>query len=271
MNENIMNPIPYAILELVRKTVSEIPFDVIQQVAEILAQPSADCSLLQRRALGLIGNPNFRQYLADLFRAWTLDAPELSGSSLAVALLSAAHVLQYQVGNQTVELLWTGPDVKRVPLRRTDQALLELIRGSHSSLIVVSFAVYRHEPLIEALRKAAERGVNVRLVLESAEESEGKVSYDMIGAMIKALPPDVKVYVWPLEKRTKDEEGHHGSLHAKCAVADGCALFISSANLTEYAFALNMELGVLLRGGSSPATVESHFTGLIESGILSRI
>jgi phosphatidylserine/phosphatidylglycerophosphate/cardiolipin synthase-like enzyme len=52
------------------------------------------------------------------------------------------------------------------------------------------------------------------------------------------------VYVWPLDKRPKDGAGRHGSLHAKCAVADEAAAFISSANLTKYALNLNAQKGV---------------------------
>ena len=43
-------------------------------------------------------------------------------------------------------------------------------------------------------------------------------------------------------------DGRLGSLPAKVAVADGATLLISSANFTEYAMTLNMELGVLIRG-----------------------
>lgn len=46
------------------------------------------------------------------------------------------------------------------------------------------------------------------------------------------------MYVWPLDKRPKDGAGRHGSLHAKCAVADEAAAFTSSANLTKYALNL---------------------------------
>ena len=48
-------------------------------------------------------------------------------------------------------------------------------------------------------------------------------------------------------------------------------LFVSSANLTEYALTLNMELGVLVRGGSLPPRVADHFTRLIERGVLERV
>jgi phosphatidylserine/phosphatidylglycerophosphate/cardiolipin synthase-like enzyme len=57
-------------------------------------------------------------------------------------------------------------------------------------------------------------------------------------------------------------------LHAKCAVADRERLLISSANLTEFAFTLNMELGVLIRGGPLPGRVEDYLTALIDSRVL---
>ena len=47
----------------------------------------------------------------------------------------------------------------------------------------------------------------------------------------------------------------HGSLHVKCAVADDAAALISSANLTEYAMNLNMELGLMVKGGDLPSSL----------------
>jgi hypothetical protein len=45
-------------------------------------------------------------------------------------------------------------------------------------------------------------------------------------------------------------------------------LFLSSANLTEYAFKINMELGLLVTGGKLPGQVERQFERLIEAGQL---
>jgi hypothetical protein len=75
----------------------------------------------------------------------------------------------------------------------------------------------------------------------------------------------------PLEKRPRDENGKPGILHVKCAVADGRWLFLSSANLTEYAFTINMELGLLVTGGNLPRQVQEHFDRLIEAGVLARV
>ena len=59
-----------------------------------------------------------------------------------------------------------------------------------------------------------------------------------------------------------------GSLHVKCAVADGEWLLLSSANLTQQAFTINMELGMLVRGGTTPSRVEQQFERLIQSDLL---
>src|SRR5215212_8465822 len=76
-----------------------------------------------------------------------------------------------------------------------------------------------------------------------------------------------EVYIWPLDKRPKDGAGRYGSLHAKFAVADEAALFVSSANLTEYAFNFNMELGLLARGGDLPARAVSHLRRFMEERV----
>jgi len=53
-------------------------------------------------------------------------------------------------------------------------------------------------------------------------------------------------------------------------VADGRWLFLSSANLTEYAFTINMELGVLVTGGKLPGQVQDHFDGMICAGLFAQ-
>jgi phosphatidylserine/phosphatidylglycerophosphate/cardiolipin synthase-like enzyme len=60
----------------------------------------------------------------------------------------------------------------------------------------------------------------------------------------------------PQDKRIQDENGKIGILHVKFAVADGNHLFLSSANFTEYAFSINMELGLLITGGKLPGQAE---------------
>src|SRR5262249_45465332 len=53
--------------------------------------------------------------------------------------------------------------------------------------------------------------------------------------------------VWPVEQRTS-AAGGPGALHAKAAIADTQAAFVTIANLTGHALTANMELGLLVRG-----------------------
>jgi phosphatidylserine/phosphatidylglycerophosphate/cardiolipin synthase-like enzyme len=76
------------------------------------------------------------------------------------------------------------------------------------------------------------------------------------------------VFLWPREQRPEDDASNRGVLHVKCAAADGARLFVSSANLPEHAFTLNMELGLLVTGGPLPGQAEAQFDRLIATGVL---
>lgn len=98
--------------------------------------------------------------------------------------------------------------------------------------------------------------------------TECKITHDALVGLGDGIAQVAQVYEWPLDERPRDANGHHGSLHVKCAVADESAALISSANLTEFALNLNMEMGVLVRGGELPRQVASHLTELIDAGVL---
>ena len=205
--------------------------------------------------------------VSGMSEAWN-SAPDVSPANLAWALRAASEADERRRREQTVALVWTGPSPGGSVLRRTDQALLDLIRTARSSLHIVTFAAYKIPVLNEAMLAAARRGVEISLIFESPGASAGKTAFaglDALGEELKALS---EVYIWPLDRRPRDREGRYGSLHAKFAVADEAALFVSSANLTEYAFNFNMELGLLVRGGDLPAYVVSHLRRLVEEKVL---
>jgi phosphatidylserine/phosphatidylglycerophosphate/cardiolipin synthase-like enzyme len=217
----------------------------------------------------LVASDHYRAVIQGVIQAWSAS-PDTSSEALALALkASASAIRRGEVG--TVSVVWSGPPTHTVPVRRTDQALLELIRGARARLVVVSFAVYRVETVASALVAAAERGVDVAVVLESAIESGGSVRYEMAAALGNEVAECAKLYSWPASRRPRNKAGSLASLHAKCAVADDATLLISSANLTESALQRNMELGLLVRGGPIPARVHRHFETLIATGDLATI
>ena len=108
------------------------------------------------------------------------------------------------------------------------------------------------------------------MVVETPDRLEGQNTYSTLQALGAEVAANSSVYYWPLDNRAKDANGKRGILHVKCAVSDGETLFLTSANLTEYAFTVNMELGVLITGGELPKQVEQHFDRLIQTGVLAR-
>jgi phosphatidylserine/phosphatidylglycerophosphate/cardiolipin synthase-like enzyme len=77
----------------------------------------------------------------------------------------------------------------------------------------------------------------------------------------------VSFYAWPLDRRPMTENGR-SAMHAKGVIVDESAAFVTSANLTGHALDENMELGLLVRGGSVPRRLAAHFRALAESGII---
>jgi phosphatidylserine/phosphatidylglycerophosphate/cardiolipin synthase-like enzyme len=110
------------------------------------------------------------------------------------------------------------------------------------------------------LVRAADRGVAIKVIVESPDRIEGQHAYSTLAALGPTIASRCAVYLWPLEQRERDDDGKFGKLHVKCAVADARWLFLSSANLTEYAFTLNMELGLLISGGDLASQVDLHLT-----------
>ena len=111
------------------------------------------------------------------------------------------------------------------------------------------------------------RGVDLTLIVESEDESEGQLTQDAIAAFKDVPATRTHIYYWPLVKRERNQAGRPGKLHMKCAIIDDVAL-IGSANLTDDAFNRNMELGLLVREQNAVQTISEHFQELIQAEIL---
>jgi hypothetical protein len=67
----------------------------------------------------------------------------------------------------------------------------------------VTYAAYDVAAVREALLAAEARGVEMTFVLESKEDSGGKVTFNAVQAL-GSLADRVAVYAWPLELRRRD-------------------------------------------------------------------
>jgi phosphatidylserine/phosphatidylglycerophosphate/cardiolipin synthase-like enzyme len=243
------------------KAVSSLPDGTLDRLSELLRAGASDSQIR-----GAVPTAKYEEVASELLAARSALDPA-QGPSVALAV-DAARERERAARQQRVSIVWTGPETDAVPVRRTDQALLELIARASRKLIVVSFAVYKVREIAHALVAASQRGCDVSVVLESEAESGGKVTFEMSAALGSDVAAHANLYSWPYELRPETGAGRRASLHAKCAVADGERLLVSSANLTEYAFTKNMELGLLVEGGDIPRRVDAHLAALISDSVL---
>lgn len=257
------------LIEMAVQLAARLPSEMIAIVSrEILQSPSATSP--QSRIAQDIPHPYYRDIITDFLNCWRNAAPQVSPQNVSLCLLTAAKAEQIHRGSQSVDLVWTGPEVDGLPFRRTEQAVLQVLDSATQRITLVSYAVYKIPRVCESLVRAAHRGVRINVIIETPNKVEGQTEYDTLKALGEKVAVVSTAYYWPQEHRAT-EGGKHGILHVKCAVADGRCLFLSSANLTEYAFTVNMELGLLVTGGPLPCQVEEQFDRLIAAGVLERV
>jgi phosphatidylserine/phosphatidylglycerophosphate/cardiolipin synthase-like enzyme len=137
--------------------------------------------------------------------------------------------------------------------------LAGLIDEARERIFLVSFVAYNVPSIISALNRALHRGVSLDVLLETSTAHGGKVTVDSI-SLLKSQLAGARFFQW---KKAPTDPMSHGSVHGKCAVADGLMAFVTSANLSEAALERNMEIGILVRGGSIPGQLDRHLQALI--------
>jgi phosphatidylserine/phosphatidylglycerophosphate/cardiolipin synthase-like enzyme len=248
----------------VRTAALELPPGDIAAMAAAFDRHWRPTTSAREDIVGAVATERYRQRASGVFDTW---ADELPGMAVALALRTAADTAAAARSEQVVEIAWTGPQTMEVALRATKPVLLEVIAAARHRLVLVSFAAYKVADVVGALRVARGRGVDIRLVLETAEDSGGKLSHD--GAVaFKTLGESVSLWTWPADLRPHSASGALAALHVKAAVADDTVAFVTSANLTDWGLSENMELGLLVRGGGVPHRLAAHFRQMMDDGVL---
>jgi cardiolipin synthase len=243
------------VIALMASTLHRDRIEVIANAAERFDSPAKFDHWLTTFVSGVTSDS-----LSRLSRAW-IATPTVSGREIAFGLRTAVLTATTIGSVESINLVWTGPKTGLIPTRNTEQAIKEVIDGASRSLFIVSYVFYRASSIVDSLNEAAERDVAVRILLESAEVDGGTISGNGLEAMHQAVP-QAALYIWGQESKKQNSGGLSASVHAKCAVADRRIAFVTSANLTSAAMERNMELGVLIRGGSIPQRLQSHLEAL---------
>lgn len=235
--------------------------EVAQRVSGLNTVP--DGASVREATAGLVNHDAAWILSQAILAAGQVTWPQIAGAMAAV---------DYAVGDgrATTEIVWTGPDSSRFPMRRIDQMLYDLVISARRRIVLVTYAAYKVPHLVDRLADAVSRGVELMLIVESKADSNGQLTFDAAQAF-RGVPAVLdRLYYWPIEKRPRNQAGSPGKLHAKCAIVDDVAL-IGSANFTDDAFNRNMEMGVLLKEPAVVATIAEHYRELIRTGNLARV
>jgi phosphatidylserine/phosphatidylglycerophosphate/cardiolipin synthase-like enzyme len=247
---------------LVHRLVTSVSSPILRKLITLLQSESSFADIMDAKLVHGIAQDDTRQRIKDFLASVRAREPSITPAELAFGLACALQTRQNETDRENVELVWTGPQGSSVPVRRSAAVLLELVNSATSDLYVISFAAFGIPDARESLRQAAKRGVAISLILESAEDSGGhfkSFSRDRFADL--AATTGIRCYRWPLERRSKG-----AVLHAKAVVADGRSALITSANLTDHAIESNIELGLLIEGGSVPLRLRSLLRSLIDAG-----
>ncbi|HEY8879533.1 MAG TPA: cardiolipin synthase ClsB [Roseateles sp.] len=136
--------------------------------------------------------------------------------------------------------------------RRTiEHAYADAIRGARRSVDIICPYFYPGQRIRQALRRAADRGVRVRLLLQ------GKLDYRIAGWAAEALYADLLGHGVEIYEYTP------AFLHAKVAVVDGEWATVGSSNIDPLSLLVNLEANVVVQDAGFAA----QLAGEIETAI----
>lgn len=172
------------LLAQIRRVARELPTPTLNSaIAVLMKHENPSFESLKTQLLSGLPKASWRRVVAELIEFWQVEARHLDGDAIATALATAAHCETASRQELSAQLVWSGPNPKGTPLRRTDQTLLQMIREAKEELILVSFAVYKIPEIAQELIAAGTRGVNLRIIAETPESSEGKIPFGVITAL----------------------------------------------------------------------------------------
>jgi phosphatidylserine/phosphatidylglycerophosphate/cardiolipin synthase-like enzyme len=243
----------------------ELPASQVLRLADEAGRCPGAAEAVRANLQSLVPTAAFERVTRRLVEVWQ----DASGQAVALGLRAAVRAVQATRADQAIDIVWTGPQTPEVPVRLTRAVLVDVIRSAAERLVIVSFAAYKVALVVDELAAAADRGVDVRLILETSETSGGRLDVDAANAF-SSLGAAVSFWVWPAEQRPLLPAGT-AALHAKAAIADDHTALVTSANLTGHGMNENMELGLLVRGGPVPRRLAAHFAQLMTDRVLDRV
>jgi cardiolipin synthase A/B len=131
--------------------------------------------------------------------------------------------------------------------RGIERSYVQAIRHAHTRVDIAVPYFYPGRTFRSALRQAARRGVQVRLLLQ------GKLDYRIAGLAARVLYDELRAEGVHIYEYTP------AFLHAKVAVVDGLWATVGSSNIDPLSLLLNLEANVVVRDAGFAQTLAARF------------
>ena len=173
--------------------------------------------------------------------------------------------------DEIVSLVITGPEAPGTTIRDTGVVVRDLFRSATKSVAVVGYSVYQGQQVFAELadRMNAIQDLEATMYLNlppiDGIEEESILTH--------RFAKDFRTKHWPEGCRMPNiyfdprsianDRSERASLHAKCVVVDDQDIFISSANFTQRAQNMNVEVGVRFASKTLSRQLTNHFESLV--------
>jgi phosphatidylserine/phosphatidylglycerophosphate/cardiolipin synthase-like enzyme len=151
----------------------------------------------------------------------------------------------------------------------------DLFRQAEETILIAGYAIYQGQKVFHALaeRMLERPALRVRMFLDIQRgPGDTSSSADLVRRFVHRFQLDE----WPVGSPTPEvyydprslssDRTKRAALHAKCVVADGQEVFVSSANFTEAAHERNVEVGLLVHSAVIAERLTHFFNALCATG-----
>ncbi len=177
---------------------------------------------------------------------------------------------------QSIDLVWTGPEVDGAPSRDTVVVVRELFQQAREAVLLAGYVVFQGWRVFETLAARMDQNpeLDVRMFLNiERRPTDTSIDSDIVARFVERFRekewPGRRLPALYYDPRALALDARdRACLHAKCIVVDHSIALVSSANFTEAALERNIEAGVLVHSRLFADHLERHFEGMVQSGAM---
>lgn len=164
---------------------------------------------------------------------------------------------------QSVQVVWSGPMPETFETAVIHEVFASLVMEARSRLTFMTNSMNARPALVDALRAAVERAVEVVVIVDDYGGGSRSASILEPGGNLAAIP---NMQFWRWARGSVPP----GGVSVRLAVVDGEVLLLSSADIIGSDSGESFDIGVLIRGRDTAVSVSNQLNALQTSGTLER-